>query len=435
MKRVSLLIMVVGMVLVQTATGLAVEKFNVDGVDVILKTNTATEIVAAQFYLKGGIAFYGDEQAGIEAVLFRTALEGTTNFPKEKLRSELARMGTNIGYNAGYDFTSVNMQCLDRYLDDSWKIFADIITHPLCEESDLELVKERQLNDIRQTKADPDGYARMLSDALYFRDHPYAVSPNGTEAAVGTLTSQKLLDYEKNNVTRSRSLVVLVGNIDKAQATKLVKEGFGGLPLGTFTMPVLPEPGGKSAVQHELKERELPTCYVRGYFPTPSPDNVEDAVPMFVGLDILRDRLFEEVRTKRNLTYAVSSSMANRRSNYGLLYVTSTSPSAAVSVMLNEVKRIQDEPVPAKDLHDKIKVLTTETLMGDQTNAGQANELALYEISGRGFDWAEKRIELIQQVTPEQIQRVMKQYANGVNFTVLGDVAKGREMLDAISTM
>jgi zinc protease len=425
--------MVLCMIIFTTSTGLAVEKFTVDGINVIVKTNPANEIIAAHFYLKGGIAYYGTEQAGIEAVLFRSALEGTKNYPKDKLRSELARMGTAIGSNAGYDFTSVTMQCIKRHLDESWNIFADIIARSLCEETDVELVKERQQNDVRQTHADPDGYARLLSDALYFRDHPYAVSPTGTEETIGALSAASLLDYHGKNVTRARALVIFVGDVDKATATRLVHEGLDSLPEGSYQAPELPTPGGKTAVDHKLAARELPTTYVRGYFPTPSPENIADAIPMFVGLDILRDHLFEEVRTKRNLTYAVSSAMANRRNNYGLLYVTSVDPAQAMSVMLDEAAKMQNEPVPEKDLHDKIKVLTTETLMGEQTNESQASTLALQEILGQGFEMAEKQMELIQQVTAAEIQRVMKEYANGFNFTVLGDTTEGRKMLDAVA--
>jgi predicted Zn-dependent peptidase len=411
----------------------AVEKFAVDGIDVIVKPNSANEIVAAQFCLRGGIAHYGKKQAGIEAVLFRTAMEETANYPKEKLRSELARMGTAISTNAGHDYTAVELQCLRRHLEKSWSILADVIAHPLCRRADVELVKQRQQNDIRQHKSDPDQYARLLSDALFFRGHPYAVSPRGTEETVGSFSAEALLAYHKKHVSKARALVVFVGDVERTTAERLVREYLDTLPDGTYANPTLPTPEGITAVKHKLEARELPTNYVRGIFAAPAPDNVEDAVPMFVGLDILRDRLFEEVRTKRNLTYAVTSAMADRRSNYGLLYVTSNDPAQAMTIILNEVKAIQDEPVPAKALHDKIKVLTTEMLMAEQANSGQASHLALHEISGRGFAWADKRIELIRQVTAAEIQRVTGKYIKNIGFCVLGDPVKGRQMLEAIT--
>ena len=55
MKRLSQLTMAAGLVLCLALPGLAVEKFTVDGIEVILKTNPANEIIAARFYLKGGI--------------------------------------------------------------------------------------------------------------------------------------------------------------------------------------------------------------------------------------------------------------------------------------------------------------------------------------------------------------------------------------------
>ncbi|MFX1475464.1 MAG: cobalamin-dependent protein, partial [Promethearchaeota archaeon] len=48
-------------------------------------------------------------------------------------------------------------------------------------------------------------------------------------------------------------------------------------------------------------------------------------------------RLFKEVRTKRNLTYAVSAGQASRRDTYGMLYVTAVEPDTTIRVMLHEV--------------------------------------------------------------------------------------------------
>lgn len=415
-----------------TATGLTVEKFTVDGLDIIIKPNPAHEIIATHFYFKGGLGFYGAADAGIETLMFRAALEGTTNFPKAQLRTALTGMGTVIDSSANHDYSNLNMQCLRRHLELSWRIFADIITSPLYETDDVELARERQLNDYRQVIADPDGHARLLGDALFFAGHPYAVSPLGTEETIARLTAPRLQRYHRRRLNRSRGLVVIVGDVEREMITRLVSDGLKGLPPGEYEPPVFPVPGGMKETKHQLESRELPTNYVRGYFPAPAPCMVEDAIPMFVGLDILRDRFFEEVRTKRNLTYAVSSSMAKRRSNYGLLYVTAVDPAQAMSVMLAEIRRVQTELIPEKAVQNKIKVLTTETLMAQQSNSHQASRLAMHEIAGRGFAWAERRVELLTKVTAKEIRRVMAEYIKNINFCVLGDPAKGQEMLDAI---
>ena len=60
-------------------------------------------------------------------------------------------------------------------------------------------------------------------------------------------------------------------------------------------------------------------------------------------MEILSDRLFEEVRTKRNLTYAVQAGLSQRAANYGILYVTAVDPANTLPVMLAELTSVAFE--------------------------------------------------------------------------------------------
>src|SRR5205085_11990550 len=95
--------------------------------------------------------------------------------------------------------------------------------------------------------------------------------------------------------------------------------------------------------------RELPTNYVQGLFTAPSLTS-PDIYPMRVASSILRDRVFEEVRVKRNLSYAPDAFLRNQSANIGGLYVTAVDANQAVRVMLNEISRLQHEPISQDDI-------------------------------------------------------------------------------------
>jgi zinc protease len=414
-----------------TATAFAeTESFDVDGIEVILKSNPGTPVVSATFVLRGGVPYYTPERAGIELMLFDAALKGTKNFPKQQLQQILARSGTNLGTDALHDYTSLNMTCLRRDLDEAWAVFADVVVNPTFDAAEVALVKERQLNDVRQAKDDADSYLRILADELHYAGHPYAAQPGGTEASVVQLNTRVLKDYHSADVTRARSLVVIVGDVDRMTAERLVRDDLLALPLGSYTEPVLVRPGEVSVAETHLEPRELPTNYVRGYYRTPSLYE-DDYVDMMVGLRILRDRLFTEVRTKRNMTYAVSAGMASRRDNYGLLYVTAVEPDTTLRVMLHEVEKMQTEGPTEKELRDHLKVMITDYLMDQQTNASQAAELAKYEVVGGGWKGADLVVEGMRDVTVDDIQRVCKKYIQNIDFVMLGDPQKWKDPLAA----
>ena len=150
---------------------------------------------------------------------------------------------------------------------------------------------------------------------------------------------------------------------------------------------------------------------------------------MQIAASILRQRLFEEVRTNRGLSYAVSSALGNRLSNYGYIYVTAVEPDTTLKVMLKEVRRIQEEPISDKELRDKISVFTTRYYMQNETNAAQAALLAALEIKGGGYRKVENLVNGLKEIKPEDVLRVTSKYMRNFNFIVIGDSSKIDETL------
>ena len=106
---------------------------------------------------------------------------------------------------------------------------------------------------------------------------------------------------------------------------------------------------------------------------------------MRVASSLLRDRVFEEVRVKRNLSYAPDAFLRNQSANIGGLYVTAVDANQAVRVMLNEIARLQREPIGRDDINAVIAQFLTTYYIGQETNAAQAAELAQYELIGGGW--------------------------------------------------
>ena len=79
---------------------------------------------------------------------------------------------------------------------------------------------------------------------------------------------------------------------------------------------------------------------------------------------ILYDKLFEEVRTKRNLSYAPAASLSGGFLPFAEIYVTTTKPKEAVNVMVDEIKRLRNGGFTEIDLKDaKSKLMTSYFMM------------------------------------------------------------------------
>src|SRR3569832_1112680 len=166
--------------------------------------------------------------------------------------------------------------------------------------------------------------------------------------------------------------------------------------------------------------RELPTNYVQGLFTAPSlttPDNYA----MRIESSMLRDRVFEVVRVKRNLSYAPDAFLRTQAANVGGVYVTAVDANQSIRVMLSEISRLQNEPVSSEDIHAVIAQYLTTYYLGQETNAAQAGELAQYELIGGGWRNSVDFLEKLEAVTPADVQRVSQKYMKNIRFVVLGN--------------
>ena len=127
---------------------------------------------------------------------------------------------------------------------------------------------------------------------------------------------------------------------------------------------------------------------------------------MRVAMTILRDRIFEEVRVKRQLSYAPNAELNTFSANTANIYVTAVDANQSVSVMLDEIKKIKSEKVDDQEISGVAGQFLTTYYIGQESNIAQAAELAKYELIGGGWHNTFDFLDKVRQVKPEDVQRV-----------------------------
>jgi len=396
-----------------------VTEFDVNGLKVLLKRREGSLTVAAGLFFRGGAANINSQNAGIETLMLSAATEASTNFPRERMRSELSRMGTVIGSSSNNDYSVLSLATTRLYFDRSWQIFTDVALKPSFTKEDVSLVQQRMVVSLSDDTDSPDVYLQKLQERVAYAGHPYLNSTNGTPETVGSLTAEDLRAYHTKLMETSRMLLVIVGDLNPAEVRDLVTASFGKLARGNYkTDAVPPLVFDKSSV--EVTPRDLPTNYIQGLFTAPSLTS-PDIYAMRIASSLLRDRVFEEVRVKRNLSYAPDAFLRTQAANVGGLYVTAVDANQSIRLMLSEIARLQNEAVGSDDIHAVIAQYLTTYYLGQETNAAQAGELAQYELIGGGWRNSVDFLERLEAVTPADIQRVSQKYMRNIRFVVLGN--------------
>jgi zinc protease len=403
-------------------TAVPVTRTMVAGIPVILKRVTANDVVAVALYLKGGSAALTPSNAGIENLLGAVMTTGTEKYDKDQFTALSTATGTSIGASANFDYTTFTAHGVRQNWNQMWDLFTQAVLHPTFPEKEVQQAKDQLVNALRQRADNPDVYLEQIADSVVYAGKPYALDPQGTPASIAKLTRDDLVKWHKARLTRANLLFVVVGNVSPADLEAKVTAAFGSLPA-TGSDVTLPTALTSVAGPPATVKRELPTNYIEGTFAAPSPSSA-DFPALRVAILVLSERLFEEVRTKRNLTYAVFAQVGTRAANRGRIYVTAVNPDTTIRVMLSVVQGLRDTPLPAQRLHETVNVFSTNYLMGQQANLGQATSLGTWEIVGGGYRNQVNYVTRLRAVTPAQVQQAARKYLSHFRFVVIGDPAK-----------
>lgn len=398
------------------------EAFDVDGVRVVLRTNANSPVVAARAFLQGGLAYAGPQRAGLESLMLEVASKQSAKYPKEKMAEELTRLGATIDVIPSPDYSIFALTALRRSFDDSMRIFADALVHPLFTDSEVALARERRLTELQQEQESPDAFLNRTALENAYGTHPYAADPLGTAEIIKAANAKQLRDLHASTVSRSRLLLVIVGNVTRTDVEGLLSTPLKDLPAGDFRpLQAIAIPNA-DRVTSKIVTRDLPTVYVTGLFRAPNRGSADDAA-MTLSMSILSHRLFEEIRTKRNLSYAPFSRLQRSAYTLGQVYVTTANPNASLKVMRDEIEKMRTTPVSESELKDQAGQYKTSVLTSMQASADIAQALGDWELTGGGWQNFDAFLQKIDDVTPEQVRAAMNRYAHGIDFTVVGKVA------------
>ena len=397
------------------------EEIMVNGFKVLYKP-TSNQIVSARLFIKGGTANYSKELEGVENIaLDLVTTGGSATFSKDELNRLLDKMGSSIESNAGLDAANISMSCIQRNFNGTWAIFENIINAPLMPEEEFQKIKEAAISNVKQSISNPDAYLTEMAMTDAFANLNYDKKPGGSEESINKLSLELVKKHYEKIISKKQCFLVVIGKIDRNDLIEKVKKMTEKMPEGNF---VAPKTKLLSIAQSTIKveDRKLATNYIRGIMNAPAYGTAE-TYAMQIAFGILADHLFDEIRTKRSLSYAPSAGYSTNVNPYSNIYVSTTDPKQSVSVMIDELKKLKKEGFSEKEIKDQKSGYLTSYYMGLETNAAQTMGLGMAEVKGNWKNF-NSFIENINKVNPKEVNTVFNKYIQGIRWSYLGDLSK-----------
>ncbi|MBA3648455.1 MAG: insulinase family protein [Chitinophagales bacterium] len=398
-----------------------VEELNVDGLKVYFK-HTPKEVISVRLFVDGGTANYTLDKQGVEAMAYNLAVNGgTTSKNKVAFKTAAEKIGTEFGFQATLDYGDIDMTCVKPFWDESWALFTDAVMHPAFDPYEFKLIQDQMIASAKQAEANPDAYLQKLALQMSFKQKNYEKDPQGSSASLTGLTVDDVKSYYSSVIGKGRCFLVVVGNISEDDVTSKVKA-----TLASLTSKSLAKKGSRvvlSTSGQNIVDRDISTNYLCGVMSGPLL-NSPDGIPMMMAMNIMYDRFFVELRTKRSLSYAPAAYFNSNAitSPYSMLYISTDTPKKAISVMVDLLNSVKREGFKPEELTDKKEQFLTAYLSGLETSAGQSNAIGRWALRGN-VKMYDEFVTRANAVTLKDLNRVIDQNTGAIMWTYLGHKA------------
>jgi predicted Zn-dependent peptidase len=266
-------------------------------------------------------------------------------------------------------------------------------------------------------------YEQLLLSA--FQAHPYRAPTVGWMSDLEHLTRPQAAEFRRGFYAPNNAVGALVGDIDPAQVERLVRRYFGGIPKGPPPQgPVTaetPQTGERRTAVEFDAEPEVMVAFHKAVWP--SPDD-----PIFEVIDSLlssgrTSRLFRRLVLETQMASDIYSTQApgDRYPNLFLVGATPRAPHTASEVeagILQELRRLGNDPIPEKELTKIKNQLRASFLYPLRSNSGLAGQLSYFEILTGDWKNLTAYAAAIQATTAAQVQDAARRTFVPSNRTV-----------------
>jgi len=204
-----------------------------NGLRILCKANTASEIVAIVCQVRAGLPEEPDDRGGVAAMTAEAMLRGTTSRNRQALAQAIVAAGGEVRAQPGFDFTEVSAVTDRARWESAAKLLADILANPSFEADQLEDVRNTVKRRGASFEDDFTGGSYQEMMGQLYPDGPYGRPIFGTAATLARVTLPDLRRFWEDNYTPSRMTVAIVGDLDASAAIRAAERAFETIPART----------------------------------------------------------------------------------------------------------------------------------------------------------------------------------------------------------
>jgi predicted Zn-dependent peptidase len=399
-----------------------------NGLVVITESMPHVRSVSIGVWVRNGSRRETVEENGLAHFIEHMVFKGTKRRSAEAIAREMDSVGGMLDAFTSKEQICFSAKVLDEHLPIAFDVIADLILRPNFDSEDLKKEQQVILEEIKMDLDNPEYLLHEIFTRGFWPEHALGRPILGTPETVNNFNRDILKIRFAAWFAPDQLVVTAAGNVTHEQVLDLVTREFGHLqPSGKQPAPVAPR---TSAPIHLEKKRDLEQVHLCVGVPS-VPLGHEDRFGIAVLNNLLgggmSSRLFQNIREKRGLAYAVFSEITPY-SDAGMLTVYAGSAKETVGQVLDlivgEFRDLKKSPVTEEELARSKNHLKGSLMLSLESTSARMSNLARQELYFRHFYSLDEILASIEAVTREQLQALAQQYfrVEDIAVTVLGNL-------------
>jgi predicted Zn-dependent peptidase len=399
-----------------------------NGVTILSEEMQGIRSVAIGVWVKTGSRHETAERNGISHFIEHMVFKGTRNRSALDIARQMDAIGGNMDAFTGKESICFNAKVLDEHLPVAVDVISDLVLNPNFEPKDIDREKGVILEEIKMDEDNPDYLVHEIFTQNFWKDHPLGMPILGTKETVKALNQQAILENFTARFSAGNLVISAAGSLNHDEFARLIMDRFASLPvIPNGHHDPAPKINAKIITRNKKSLEQVQLCMgVAAPFISHEKRYVSYILNTLLGGG-MSSRLFQKVREEQGLVYSIYSDL-NPYSDTGCLCVyAGTSRESAPKVVqsvLDEFKRVKNEPVPEEELERVKDQLKGSLMLSLESSTSRMSNLARQDMYFERFIGQDEIIRSVEAVTAQQVAELANEIftRDAVAVTLLGNL-------------
>ncbi len=379
------------------------------GITVLSEKMDAVRSAAIGIWVAAGSRDELPGEAGVSHFVEHMMFKGTPTRSASEISEAFDRIGARFNAGTDKEYTTYYCQVIDQHAAEAFGILADMVSHSLMEEPAVLSEREVVLEEISRSEDTPDDKVHDLFARTLFADHAIGRPVLGSKETVGGFLPKDVNTYTGRRYSTGNIVVAAAGNIEHAALVAMVEK-------------LLAVPKGDRADRGELPATVTPRfelitkdveqahiCWGTTGLRSRDADRFAVGVMDTILGGGMSSRLFQEIREKRGLAYAVGSYHMQYLDTGQYTVYAGTRPENAeqvVGLIKSEVERFISGGATPDEIFRAKEAMKGSVVLGSESTSARMSRLGKSEVTHGELLSLDDIIERIDAVEQADLSRV-----------------------------